>query len=214
MGQPACSYELKLKHSRSNVQVERTIPSSKEITVTDGDITGIELIALRPKSNMDVSLLVKIKSKKENVVKNIKAKLFCGDSDSPIHTAKMDNSKFYIFPSIPSDGADCYITVEANAVQPNQRVKSGRVSFSADKPFEHHKVELELESSIGRGDIGQASWLTLPLIILLVTLVLQWDKVSPVVITAMGNVERMVTARRAVSPIRSTVDMSEEDINK
>jgi len=75
-------------------------------------------------------------------------------------------------------------------------------------------VEIELESSIGRGDIGQASWLTLPLIVLLVTLVLQWDKVSPVVISAMGNVERMVTARRAVSPIRSTVDMSEEDINK
>ena len=174
--QPACSYELKLKHSRSNVQVERTIPSSKEITVTDGDITGIELIALRPKSNMDVSLLVKIKSKKENVVKNIKAKLFCGDSDSPIHTAKMDNSKFYIFPSIPSDGAECYITVEANAVQANQRVKSGRVYFAADKPFEHHKVELELESSIGRGDIGQASWLTLPIIILLVTLVLQVNK--------------------------------------
>ena len=171
--QPACSYELKLKHSRSNVQVERTIPSSKDITITDGDITGIDLIALRPKSNMDVSLLVKINSKKENVVKNTKAKLFCGDSDSPIHTAKMDNSKFYIFPSIPSDGAECYITVEASAVQANQRVKSGRVTFTADKPFEHHKVELELESSIGRGDIGQASWMTLPLIILLVTLVLQ-----------------------------------------
>ena len=75
-------------------------------------------------------------------------------------------------------------------------------------------VDIELESSIGRGDIGQASWLTLPLIVLLVTLVLQWDKVSPVVTTAMGNVERMVTARRAVSPTRSVVDMSEEDINK
>ena len=171
--QPSCSYQLRLKHSKANLQVERTIPSSKDITVNDGDITGIDLIALRPKSNMDVSLMVKIKSKKENVVKNIKAKLFCGDSDSPIQTAKLDNSKFYIFPPIPSDGADCYITVEANAVEANQRVKSGRVSFSADKPFEHHKVELELESSIGRGDIGQASWLTLPLIILLVTLVLQ-----------------------------------------
>ena len=211
--QPACSYQLKLKHSKANVQVERTIPSSKDITVTDGDVTGVDLIALRPKNNMDVSLLVKIKSKKENVVKNIKAKLFCGDSDSPIHTAKMDNSKFYIFPSIPSDDADCYITVEANAVQPNQRVKSGRVSFSADKPFEHHKVELELESSIGRGDIGQASWLTLPLIILLVTLVLQWDKVSPVLVSGMSNLEKIITAKRISAPA-PVVDMSEEDINK
>jgi len=157
--------------------------------------------------------MVKIKSKKENVVKNIKAKLFCGDSDSPIHTAKMENSKFYIFPSIPSDGADCYITVEANAVQANQRVKSGRVSFSADKPFEHHKVELELESSIGRGDIGQASWLTLPLIILLVTLVLQWEKVSPVVMSGLSSLEKIITAKGISAPA-TVVDMSEEDINK
>merc|ERR1719225_2045623 len=162
---------------------------------------------------MDVSLMVKINSKKENVVKNIKAKLFCGDSDSPIHTVKMDNTKFYIFPSIPSDNKECYITVEANAVQSNHRVKTGRVTFTADKPFEHHKVELEIESSIGRGDIGQASWLTLPVIVLLVTLVLQWDKVSPVLQSSLGNVERMVTARRVVSQA-PVVDMSEEDINK
>jgi len=208
---PSCSYLLGLKTTKSNVHVERTIPAAKPVTIQDGDITGIDMIALRPKTNMDVSLMVKVK---KDSIKNIKAKLFCGDSDSPIHTVKMDNQKFYIFPSIPSDGKDCYITVEANANQANQRVKAGRVNFVADKPFEHHMVDIELESSIGRGDIGQASWLTLPLIVLLVTLVLQWDKVSPVVITAMGNVERMVTARRAVSPIRSTVDMSEEDINK
>ena len=53
--------------------------------------------------------------------------------------------------------------MEANAVLANQRVKSGRIDFKADKPFEHFKVELELESSIGRGDIGQvrSDWVTL-----------------------------------------------------
>jgi len=209
--QPSCSYLLGLKTTKSNVHVERTIPAAQPVTIQAGDIMGIDMIALRPKTNMDVSLMVKVK---KDSIKNIKAKLFCGDSDSPIHTVKMDNQKFYIFPSIPSDGKDCYITVEANANLANQRVKAGRVNFVADKPFEHHMVDIELESSIGRGDIGQASWLTLPLIVLLVTLVLQWDKVSPVVITAMGNVERMVTARRAVSPARAVVDMSEEDINK
>jgi len=209
--QPSCSYLLGLKTTKSNVHVERTIPAAQPVTIQAGDIMGINMIALRPKTNMDVSLIVKVK---KDSIKNIKAKLFCGDSDSPIHTVKMDNQKFYIFPSIPSDGKDCYITVEANANLANQRVKNGRVDFIADKPFEHHMVNIELESSIGRGDIGQASWLTLPLIVLLVTMVLQWDKVSPVVSNAMGNVERMVTARRAVSPARSVVDMSEDDINK
>jgi len=209
--QPSCSYLLGLKTTKSNVHVERTIPAAQPVTIQAGDIMGIDMIALRPKTNMDVSLMVKVK---KDSIKNIKAKLFCGDSDSPIHTIKMDNQKFYIFPSIPSDGKDCYITVEANANLANQRVKAGRVNFVADKPFEHHMVDIELESSIGRGDIGQASWLTLPLIVLLVTLVLQWDKVSPVITTAMGNMERIVTARRAVSPTRAVVDMSEEDINK
>ena len=210
--QPACSYKLQLKQSKSNLQVERTIPEFKPVTVDKSDVKGLDLIAIRPKTNMDVSLLVKVNSKKDNVVKNIKAKLFCGDSDSPIHTVKMDSTKFYIFPSIPSDNKDCYITVEANAVHANQRVKSGRVEFKADKPFEHFKVELELESSIGRGDIGQASWLTLPVIILLVSLVLQWNKVKPVIMSNLANLEKMITSKRVVSSA-PVVDMSEEDIN-
>merc|ERR1712117_360311 len=210
--QPSCSYRLQLKLSKTNYQVERTIPDHRPVVVTDGDVTELDLIALRPKLTMDVSLMVKTNSKKDNVVKNIKAKLFCGDSDSPIHTVKMDNTKFYIFPSIPSDGKECYITVEANAVQTNQRVKTGRITFKADKPFEHHKVTLELESSIGRGDIGQASWLTLPVIVLLVTLVLQWDKVSPMVMSSLANVEKIVTAKRVVTQAPVS-DMTEEDIN-
>ena len=37
---------------------------------------------------------------------------------------------------------------------------------------------MELESSLGRGDIGQASWLTLPAIILILTALFNWDKVQ------------------------------------
>ena len=77
---------------------------------------------------------------------------------------------------------------------------------------------MELESSLGRGDIGQASWLTLPAIILIFTALFNWDKVqfvqiyflismiskvSPLVTNAASNIERMVVARRAVSPGRA-----------
>ena len=77
---------------------------------------------------------------------------------------------------------------------------------------------MELESSLGRGDIGQASWLTLPAIILILTALFNWDKVqfvqiyflismisklSPLVTNAASNIERMVVARRAVSPGRA-----------
>ena len=40
--------------------VERTIPAMKKIITTETDITGVEMIALRPRSYMDVSLLVKV----------------------------------------------------------------------------------------------------------------------------------------------------------
>ena len=96
------------------------------------------MIAIRPKTNMDVSLLVKVK--KVDSVKNIKAKLFCGNADSPVHMVKMDGQKFVIFPSIPLDGSECHITVEASATQASHRVKTGRVYFNADKPIEHHQV--------------------------------------------------------------------------
>ena len=136
--QPSCTYLLSLKSTKANVQVERTIPSAREITMEESDVTGVDLIAIRPKTNMDVSLLVKVK--KADSVKNIKAKLFCGTGDSPVHMVKMDGQKFVIFPSIPLDNSECFITVDASATQASHRVKSGRVDFKADKPIEHHKV--------------------------------------------------------------------------
>ncbi len=70
------------------------------------------------------------------------------------------------------------LLLQANAVQVNQKVASQRVEFKAEEPFQHHLVELELESSLARGQIGQASWLTLPLTLLILATLLQWDKVS------------------------------------
>jgi len=213
--QPACSYTVGLKASRSNVHVERTIPAALAVHVGRQDVRGVSVIAIRPRTNMDVSLLVKVK--KADSVKNIKAKLFCGLADSPVHMVKMDGQRFVIFPSIPLDGASCHVTVEASATQAGHRVSPGRVDFTADKPIEHHQVELELESAHGKGDIGQASWLTLPAIILIITALLQWDKVSPLVASVAGSLERLVgvgLARRAVSPSRTTAaNMTEEEIN-
>ena len=58
-------------------------------------------------------------------MKNVKAKMFCSAApDTPIHTVKLDNIKFVIFPSIPSDGKDCWITVEANAAQVKREAAS------------------------------------------------------------------------------------------
>ena len=113
--QPSCNYLLALKSSRSNVHVERTIPAAVPVAMDKQDVIDVNMIAIRPKTNMDVSLLVKVK--KADSVKNIKAKLFCGGGDSPVHMVKMDGQKFVIFPSIPLDGSECYITVEASATQ-------------------------------------------------------------------------------------------------
>ena len=99
---------------------------SRLLTIGKEDVTGVSMIAIRPKTNMDVSLLVKVK--KADSVKNIKAKLFCGNADSPVHMVKMDGQKFVIFPSIPLDGAECHITVEASATQASHRVKTGEKS--------------------------------------------------------------------------------------
>ena len=152
--QPSCISQLGLKSTRSNIHVERTIPATRLgsgipnehlhdnffrlLTIGKEDVTDVSMIAIRPKTNMDVSLLVKVK--KVDSVKNIKAKLFCGNADSPVHMVKMDGQKFVIFPSIPLDGSECHIPVEASATQASHRVKTGRVYFNADKPIEHHQV--------------------------------------------------------------------------
>jgi len=214
---PNCDYRLGLKHSKANAHVERTIPAMKIVKAESGDITDVEMIALRPRTNMDVSLLVKVK--KDNI-KNVKAKLYCANNpDTPLHTIKLDTVKFVIFPSIPADGNNCWINVEANSVHINQRVKPQRAEFKADKPFQHFTLELEVESSLARGEMGQASWLTLPLLILLVTMVLHWDKVSPYMANLAEQIERTImksrsNTRRGNSPTRSEDEMSKEDIDK
>jgi len=214
---PNCEYRLGLKHCKANLHVERTIPATKKIKAEKADIQGIEMIALRPRTNMDVSLLVKVK---KDSIKNVKAKLYCASSpDTPLHTQKLDTVKFVIFPSIPADGTSCWINVEGNSVHLNQRVKSQRVEFKADKPFDHFTLELEVESSLSRGEMGQASWATLPLVILLVTTVLHWEKVSPYMSNVAEQIERRGMNRtrrggRGPSPSHHAEGMSQEDIDK
>jgi len=183
-----------------------------------GDVTGLELIALRPRTTMDVSLLVKVK---KDAIKNVKAKLFCAGAkaDSPLHTVKLDTVKFVIFPSIQAEGAQCWITVEANSAHAGERVKAKRVEFTADKPFQHFNVELETESSLARGEMGQASWATLPLVILFVTAVLRWNTVSPFLRGLAEQVESKLmksrsTGRRGNSPTHRAQEMSNADIDK
>jgi len=205
-----CEYRLGLKQYKGVNPVERTIPAMKRITTIESDITGLEMIALRPRTYLDVSLLVKVK---KDTIKNVKAKLFCGDSH--LHTLKLDTVKFVIFPSIPADGALCWITVEANSIQVNQRVKGQRVDFTADKPFQHFTVELLVESSLAQGEIGQAGWFTLPLLILLVTCVLHWEKLSPHAKAILTNLEMKLLKRntglqrRGVTPVVDTISKEE-----
>jgi len=214
---PNCEYRLGLKKSKSNAHVERTIPSVQNVKAEHEDVTGLEMIALHPRTNMDVSLLVKVK--KENI-KNVKAKLFCmSKPDSPLHTVKLDTVKFVIFPSIPADSTKCWITVEANSAHAGERVKPQRIEFTADQPFQHFNVQLLTESSLARGEMGQASWATLPIIILLVTAVLQWNTVSPFLRNIAEQVEGRLmksrsTARRGNSPTPKTQEMSGADIDK
>eukprot|EP00088_Acartia_fossae_P034516 TRINITY_DN3542_c0_g1_i4.p1 TRINITY_DN3542_c0_g1~~TRINITY_DN3542_c0_g1_i4.p1 ORF type:complete len:1220 (+),score=313.21 TRINITY_DN3542_c0_g1_i4:29-3661(+) len=197
-----CEYRLGLKHFTGGsskghnpaAQVERTIPAMKRLVTKEDDITGIEMIALRPRTSMDVSLLVKVK---KDTIKNVKAKLFCGDSH--LHTLKLDTVKFVIFPSIPADGKSCWITVDANSIHVNQRVKGQRVEFLADKPFQHFTVELVVESSLAQGEIGQAGWATLPLVILLVTSILHWDKISPHAANLAAIVEQKLMLKRGAA---------------
>ena len=66
--QPSCSYQLGLKSTRSNIHVERTIPAtrlktfkckwnliflfSRLLTIGKEDVTGVSMIAIRPKTNI------------------------------------------------------------------------------------------------------------------------------------------------------------------
>ena len=72
--QPACQYDLKLKGSKGNLMiVKRTIPKVQRLSVAKGDVRGVELIAIRPKMSMDVSLLINVK--KAEAIKKINT--FC-----------------------------------------------------------------------------------------------------------------------------------------
>ena len=59
--QPGCSYNLGLKSTRSNVHIERTIPARRLVDPVSADVKGVELIAIRPRTNMDVSLMVQVR---------------------------------------------------------------------------------------------------------------------------------------------------------
>jgi len=78
-----------------------------------------------------------------------------------------------------------------------------------------------VESSLAQGEIGQAGWATLPLVILLVTSLLHWDKLSPHAKNLAALAEQKLLKHRAVisakNAARAPVDDEEitaEDLDK
>jgi len=106
--------------------------------------------------------------------------------------------------------------VDANSIHINQRVKGKRVEFTADKPFQHFTVELIVESSLAQGNIGQTGWATLPLLILLVTSILHWEKLSPHAKAFASSIEdKLMKKGSSQKRVTNTAEeMSNEDLDK
>lgn len=84
---PGCSYIVKVKIDHTSNNVDRSIPTQKQVEVGFEDIQDVNFIAMAPINTVDV--IVRIVASANDYYRTLKIALYAKNSDSPIYTEKV-----------------------------------------------------------------------------------------------------------------------------
>ncbi|XP_049779932.1 nodal modulator 3 [Schistocerca cancellata] len=188
--QPQCEYTVRVKQGPGvNQHIYRATPDGIPVKTTEGDIKDIRLIVFYPLTQMDVTANVQAPNVEH--LRTLRAKLCREDApESPIHVVKLDstpgrstkghNAAMIMFPPIPADGRNYFLQLESTLSRATHTYTTHAVHFRANSSFKHIKLTFQPEPKVVEQDIGHTSYMTLPLIIIVVLAYINRVKVVPV----------------------------------
>lgn len=175
--QPGCMYRVRVKTGDSNPHIERASPSFIDIQVSGSDLQNVNMIAFRHVNQFEITGNVVTDSQ---FISSLKVTLSPENNpDTPVFTTPVSVASYFQFPSVPNDGLVYIVrldsslsTLNYNFVRPESTVTATGVRAHVTFKFEPQPRKAEPEPT-------QGSFLTLPLLVLLILLAVNHNKVIP-----------------------------------
>lgn len=175
--QPGCMYRVRVKIGDSNPHIERASPSFIDIQVSSTDLQNVNMIAFRHINQFEITGNVDTDSK---FVSSLKVTLSPeSNPETPVFTTPVSVASYFQFPSVPNDGQVYIVRLESSLsslnyqyIRPESTVTATGVRAHVTFKFEPQPRKVEPEPS-------QGSFLTLPLLVILIVLAVNHNKLIP-----------------------------------
>lgn len=163
--QPGCDYTLRIKQGL-NLNVERTIPIEKRVTIGQADQKYVDFVAITPIPYVDVTARI-VASSNEHY-KTLRIQLYRkGSSESPIYSQRVEsplNVKGRInpgimvfFPRIPYDGKAYFIELTSSLSDKTYKYTIPAQSFISNRSSVFIEFEFTPEVRSIEGELNQNS---------------------------------------------------------
>jgi hypothetical protein len=160
--QPGCQYTVQLKSGDANAHIERSTPRSKRIQVVDGDVSGVNLIAFRRLTQMDISGNIVGESSMEHI-NTLKVYLYKESSpDSPVHTVSLGPTSFFYLSPVAIGNQNYILKLSTSLSHTAYEYSLPSVHFTANVSHRHFTLKFEPKRKIVDHDTTHSSFLILP----------------------------------------------------
>ncbi|XP_073255709.1 BOS complex subunit NOMO3-like [Porites lutea] len=176
--QPGCIYRVRVKTGDSNPHIERASPSFIDIQVSGSDLRNVNMIAFRHVNQFEITGNV---FTDRQFLSTLKVTLSPENNpDTPMFTTPVGVSSYFQFPPIPNDGMVYIVRLVSSLSTVNYQYTRPESTVTATGVRAHVPFNFEPQPRKAEPEPSQGSFLTLPLLVVLILLVVNHNKVIPV----------------------------------
>ncbi|XP_030637275.1 nodal modulator 1 [Chanos chanos] len=183
---PDCTYMIQLR-AEGNDHIERALPQHRTVQVGNSDIEGVNIIAFRQINQFDLSGNI---ITAPEYLPTLWVKLYKSDNlDSPFQSVSLGQSLFFHFAPLPRDGESYVLMLDTTLSRSQYDFKLPQVSFTSSGYHKHVTLSFNPTRKIPDQDVAQGSYIALPLTLLLLLAVYNHEKVIPLFLQLVNQIQ-------------------------
>jgi hypothetical protein len=198
--QPGCEYVIRLKSGDTNQHIERAMPRSKLVQMANDDVTGVNIIAFRRISQMDITGNV-ISNASADYISTLKVYLYKESTqDSPVHSVALGPTSFFYLPSVALNNQTYILKLTSSLSRSTYDYTLPEVQFTANVPHKHFTFKFEPQRKIVEQELTHTSFTVLPLTLIILFLAYNYQKLIPWLREYASSLQAMLLSRASSQP--------------
>ncbi|XP_067042514.1 BOS complex subunit NOMO3-like [Acropora muricata] len=175
--QPGCMYRVRVKIGESNPLLERASPSFIDIQISGSDHQNINMLAFRHVNQIEITGNVVTD---RQYISTLKVTLSPENNpDTPLFTTPVGVSSYFQFTPVPNDGKVYVVRLVSTLSTLNYQYPRPESTVTATGVRAHVSFKFEPQPRKFEPESNQGSFLTLPLLLLVIFLAVNHSKVVP-----------------------------------